>query len=839
MAVSVTPTHAAGVITVTTTSDTIANEGFCSLREAIVAANTNANFNDCVYPGGGPDDVIVLQSGSTYTLSRAGSTSTTGDLDIGDPVGHTSGNLTIQASGSTNAIIDANDINRVMEVDGGDINLTLDHITLTNGNIPDKGAGLFFWGNGTLTLTHSTVSSNIANTTGNCGAGIYNNSLATIIISDSTVEDNTCVDATAAADGGGMYKAGGGVLTITNSTFANNYAPDNGGGLRIEMPGGTATITNSTFANNTAGTKGGGVQVKDGTVTIEYSTFSGNTADSATPSTGGAVQADGGTVSVANSILANSITSSAAGKDCDQLAPGVVTLSRTLVELNSDCGGSIVSNFDPNLGALANNGGTTRTMALLDGSPAINLSNDVNCPASDQRGVTRPQGAHCDLGAFEYDGDKTPPDTTIDSHPSNPDVDQTPTFTFSGNDFGGSGVASFMCKIDSSSYSACTSPYTTLALSNGSHTFRVYAIDYNGNSDPTPATYTWTVSFTPTVVSSIVRAGASPTSAASVDFTVTFSAAVTGVDTSDFALTTTGVTGASVTGVSGSGTTYTVSVNTGSNDGTIRLDLVDNDSIIDVNTNSLGGAGVGNANFTTGQVYTLQKGNGIDTTGVFRPSNGALYLKNTNSTGFADVQINYGQGGDYPITGDWNGDGIDTIGIYRNGSFYLRNSNTIGFADSVFQFGARGDQPVAGDWDGDGTDTIGVYRNGVFYLRNSNTPGPADMIFSLGVAGDVGIAGDWDGDGITTTGVFRPSNGALYLKNKNITGIADIQINYGLPGDKPVIGDWDNDGVDTIGVYRNGTFYLRNSNTIGFADLVFDLGVAGDMPIAGHWDGSH
>jgi hypothetical protein len=226
-----------------------------------------------------------------------------------------------------------------------------------------------------------------------------------------------------------------------------------------------------------------------------------------------------------------------------------------------------------------------------------------------------------------------------------------------------------------------------------------------------------------------------------------------------------------------------------------------------------------------------------DTTGVFRPGNGALYLKNRNETGFADVQINYGLRGDYPVVGDWDGNGTATIGIYRNGSFYLRNENTIGFADLTFPFGMPGDQPVAGDWDGDGVDTIGVYRNGTFYLRNSNDPGMAEMIFSLGVPGDVGIAGDWDGDGIDTTGVFRPANGALYLKNTNETGFANIQINYGLPGDRPVTGDWNDDGVDSIGVYRNGVFYLRNSNTVGFADLVFGLGLPGDMPIAGNWDG--
>ena len=227
-----------------------------------------------------------------------------------------------------------------------------------------------------------------------------------------------------------------------------------------------------------------------------------------------------------------------------------------------------------------------------------------------------------------------------------------------------------------------------------------------------------------------------------------------------------------------------------------------------------------------------------DTVGVFRPSNGLLYLKNANITGFADVAINYGLGGDYPVVGDWDGDGDATIGIYRDGSFYLRNSNTVGFADTVFAFGTPGDQPVAGDWNGDGVDTIGVYRpsTGQFLLRNSNTAGAADMSFYLGNVGDVGIAGDWNGNGTDTTGVFRPSNGVIFLKNTNTTGIADISLNYGLPGDQPVMGDWNNDGTDTIGIYRNGIFYLRNSNTVGFADLIFGLGNPGDMPIAGNWD---
>jgi glucose/arabinose dehydrogenase len=246
------------------------------------------------------------------------------------------------------------------------------------------------------------------------------------------------------------------------------------------------------------------------------------------------------------------------------------------------------------------------------------------------------------------------------------------------------------------------------------------------------------------------------------------------------------------------------------------------------------------ADYATGKIYSMQYAPlAADSVGVFRPSNGALYLKNSNVTGYADIAINYGLAGDKPLVGDWDGNGTDTIGVYRNGVFYVRNSNTIGIADVYFAFGAPGDQPIAGDWNNDGIDTIGVYRssNFTFYLRNSNSAGAPHMAFSLGIPGDIGIAGDWNGDGSDTVGVFRPSNAVIFLKDTNTTGYANIAINYGIAGDKPVTGDWDNDGIDTIGVYRGNTFYLRNSNTVGYADMWFALGIPGDIPIAGDWDG--
>ncbi|HSB01031.1 MAG TPA: right-handed parallel beta-helix repeat-containing protein [Anaerolineales bacterium] len=136
----------------------------------------------------------------------------------------------------------------------------------------------------------------------------------------------------------------------------------------------------------------------------------------------------------------------------------------------------------------------------------------------------------------------------------------------------------------------------------------VGAYEYELASDPPP------------VVLSSARAGTNPTNAASVNFTVTFSESVSGVDSSDFRATTgQGAAGAFVTGVSPiSATTYTVSVNTGSGNGTVRLDVVDNDSIVDISGQPLGGAE--NGSFITGEEYTINKT--VTTVSISFKSNG-------------------------------------------------------------------------------------------------------------------------------------------------------------------------------------------------------------------------
>ncbi|MBK8821789.1 MAG: SBBP repeat-containing protein [Anaerolineales bacterium] len=108
-------------------------------------------------------------------------------------------------------------------------------------------------------------------------------------------------------------------------------------------------------------------------------------------------------------------------------------------------------------------------------------------------------------------------------------------------------------------------------------------------------------------VASITRTNPNPSSAANLDFTVTFSKSVTGVDLTDFTLTTSGVSGATVSGLSGSGSIYTVTVSNISGAGTLSLNLIDNDSILDGEFNPLGGSGIGNGTFNSGEMYMIIK----------------------------------------------------------------------------------------------------------------------------------------------------------------------------------------------------------------------------------------
>jgi hypothetical protein len=215
---------------------------------------------------------------------------------------------------------------------------------------------------------------------------------------------------------------------------------------------------------------------------------------------------------------------------------------------------------------------------------------------------------------------------------------------------------------------------------------------------------------------------------------------------------------------------------------------------------------------------------------------------NTETTSFY-----FGNPGDVPFVGDWDCDGIDTPGLYRqsDGFVYLRNSNTQGIADVRFFFGNPGDIPLAGDFDGDGCDTVSIYRpsQGRVFIINAlgsddGGLGAAELDYYFGNPGDKPFAGDFDGDGVDTVGLHRESTGLVYFRNSHTQGIADDSFIYGNPGDKIIANEWamgSGGGIDTVGIFRpdDGRFFLRFSNTQGIADFDHKYGNSDMLPVAG------
>lgn len=218
--------------------------------------------------------------------------------------------------------------------------------------------------------------------------------------------------------------------------------------------------------------------------------------------------------------------------------------------------------------------------------------------------------------------------------------------------------------------------------------------DTNGTFDVFAKELSFQIDSPPTVSSIQPLCGVvcSP-SALSISYSVTFSESVTGVTTDDFVLTTTGtIAGASIIEVVGSGNSYTVNVNTGIGDGTIRLDVVDNDSVIDSTSNPLGGSGAGNGNFNTGDVYVIDK---------TLPTVTSIIRADSNPT--ENAQVNFNVTFSEPVTGvDGSDFAISTIGSISgsnisavNGSanLYIVTVNT-GTGDGVLRIDLIDDDSI-------------------------------------------------------------------------------------------------------------------------------------------------
>lgn len=392
------PLPTGATLTVKSTADTVDAKpgdgicadscGNCTLRAAIMEANA--------FPG---DDTInfdpsVFNVAQTITLSIPGvneDSSATGDLDI------TSG-LTITGPGANLTTIDGGGIDRVLQISPGSAtNVRVSGLTLTGGKAlntyTDGGHGGGITNGGTLTLTNVTVKANSADLG---GGGITNEVSGTLTINSGTVSGNV---------GGGIFSWGiGHTVTLNSSTVSGNTAPGWSGGGIVAYQG-TLILNNSTVSGNAAKYGGGIVTSNHGIVlNLNNSTVTGNSGIG-----GGISLGEYATLNLKNTILAGNST------DCLIGSTDVVNSLGHNLDGDGTChldsAKGDLSNTAAQLAPLALNlPGSTKTHALCTGpgapdtsclaaSPAIDKGGD--CLAVDQRGVPRPQGAACDIGAYE------------------------------------------------------------------------------------------------------------------------------------------------------------------------------------------------------------------------------------------------------------------------------------------------------------------------------------------------------------------------------------------------------------------------------------------------------
>jgi len=371
--VDITPVSSASPIIVNTTVDEIEMNRSCSLREAVETAKAGMDYGGCVYDG---RRIISLPAG-TYTVNLGTLPSITEEI-------------TVTGASPTETIIQPSDCNPVTNICSQDFvlfhisgitgSLTLNKLTIRHAQSQGKKGGAIYNNAGTLIISNSVFTANRSKQ----GGAIVNNNFAILSITNSTFSSNT---ATSAYLAGAIYNSANSTVTIAGSTFSGNKALC-GGAIFND---GVLEITNSTFAGNSADQDGGAIYNKD-EVNIINSTFSENAAIYQ----GAGIFNISGTLNFSNTIMAKSIT----GDDCHNALGTIGTNQNNLIE-DGSCSAKYSGN--PLLGPLADNGGPTLTHAFLPGSLAMDNGYLAACPATDQRGIERPQGAGCDIGAYEME----------------------------------------------------------------------------------------------------------------------------------------------------------------------------------------------------------------------------------------------------------------------------------------------------------------------------------------------------------------------------------------------------------------------------------------------------
>ncbi len=377
--------------------------GGCTLVDAITAANIDQPTGGC--SAGNGADTITLPAGSTQALTQVDN-STFGYSGL--PV--VTSPIVIGGNGSTiTRAPDATAEFRILAI-AAEGNLTLQETTVTGGGGTSGIPGGGILNCGTLSLTDSTVAGNVAGE----GGGLRNSGSLTLV--NSSVSTNVAYGV-----GGGVHNTGSAALV--NSTVSGNSG-SSGGGIHNS---GSLLLTNSTVSGNTAyyydsvyGSYGSGGGVRnEGTMVVSQSTI---TANSAVSRGGGVYNALSGTLTLVQTLVSGNGPSSAQGREVGNFTAARVYAGafnlfgrrgasglEGFTEGASDIvpSGSLSTILDPTLG---DNGGPTKTHALIAGSPAIDGVPAAACAsASDQRGITRPQDgdgdtqAGCDVGAFEQE----------------------------------------------------------------------------------------------------------------------------------------------------------------------------------------------------------------------------------------------------------------------------------------------------------------------------------------------------------------------------------------------------------------------------------------------------
>ncbi|HXA32385.1 MAG TPA: choice-of-anchor Q domain-containing protein, partial [Acidimicrobiales bacterium] len=401
----------------TVVSDTTTSGGGIAIQSGLVGitgtqitGNTSSVTNACTCGGtvSGGGGVATVQGGSvaiasstitgnTATATSTGSTAGAGGggvlLLTGTSVINSStisGN-TAGLAGAANSTGDGGGVMTLNPALGG---LIIQRSkVMQNTAINGFGGGIVSFDMGATTVQGDTISGNSATGTSGAflagiGGGLFGS--GTTSITTTTFDSNHADTA-----GGGLLEGSGGV--VTGDTISNNTASIGAGMIVAPFGfGGSPTqVVNSTFAGNVASTAGGGIAATGTTTDLNYSTVTLNQAPN-----GSGVNVGSGSLNVTGSIVSGNT-----GADCKGSGAGSVLSSSGYNLLGSSCTNTPAPTdlvgVDAMLAPLADNGGPTQTVALLPGSPALNAGGGPTCPATDQRGETRPQGNACDIGAFE------------------------------------------------------------------------------------------------------------------------------------------------------------------------------------------------------------------------------------------------------------------------------------------------------------------------------------------------------------------------------------------------------------------------------------------------------